>query len=175
VIFHVRFTCADDYNARRLPYRPAHLKQLEQLSRQGRVVAGGPEPAGDHANIFYDVADRAELDALLLENEFNRAGLFVGSLPRAFAEFLAPIERPPLDAGLNVVIVEGPVADRPRARAGLVELRRTGQVAFGGFFDGGAGLVVVRHADPGDAQRVVAKAGGWSSEGLTVRPWSQTL
>jgi hypothetical protein len=52
---------------------------------------------------------------------------------------------------------------------------RTGQAAFGGFFDDGAGLVVVRHADPGESQRVVAKAGGWLSEGLTARPWSQTL
>jgi hypothetical protein len=31
-----------------------------------------------YANIFCDVGDRAELDGRLDENEFNRAGLFVG-------------------------------------------------------------------------------------------------
>jgi len=175
VIYHVRFRCADDYMARRLPYRPAHLKQLDTLSREGRVVAGGPEPAGDYANIFYDVADRAELDALLAANEFNRAGLFVGSAPRAFVEFLPPIERPPLDAGVQVAIVEGAVAERAQARDGLVELRGTGQVAFGGFFDGAVGLAVVRLADPEASQRILAKAGGWIGERLTARRWSQTL
>jgi len=175
VIYHVRFKCADDYNARRLPYRPAHLKQLDQLSRQGLVVAGGPEPDGDYANIFYDVPDRAALDALLVDNEFNRAGLFVGSVPRVFTEFLAPIERPPLDTAFMVTIVEGKAADRARASDGMSGLRRTGEVAFGGFFDGDAALAVVRHADPHEAQRIVAKAGGWVFEGMSARPWSQTL
>jgi len=161
--------------ARRLPYRPAHLTQLDMLSREGRVVAGGPEPDGAYANIFYDVADRAELETLLDENEFTRAGLFVASAPRAFTEFLPPIERPPLDAGVPVTIVEGAIADRGQARDGIVELRHSGQVAFGGFFDDEAGLVVVRHADPGESQRIVAKAGGWIVERLTARPWSQTL
>jgi hypothetical protein len=56
------------------------------LRDDGRVVAGGPEPDGRAANIFYRVVDRAELDRLLAENEFNRAGLFTASHPRAFAE-----------------------------------------------------------------------------------------
>jgi len=175
VNYHVRFKCADDYMDRRLPFRPAHLKQLDTLSREGRVVAGGPEPDGTYANIFYDVRDRAELEAVLAENEFNRAGLFVGSIPRAFTDFLPPLERPPLDAGLQVTIVEGTVADRARAHAGLVALRASGQVAFGGFFDGEAGLAVVRHADPGEARRLVTTAGGWTEERLLARAWSQTL
>ena len=175
MIFYVRFTCADDYMARRLPYRPAHLRQLDTLRGEGRVVAGGPEPDGTYANIFYDVVDRAELDVLLADNEFNRAGLFVAAIPRAFAAFVEPIQRPPLDAGLQVTIVEGVVADRAQAHAGLVELRRVGQAAFGGFFDDGLGLVVVRSADPDESHRIVAKAGGWRSTQLTARPWSQTL
>jgi uncharacterized protein YciI len=72
-IYHVHFVCAPDYMARRLPFRPAHLKQLASLRDDGRVVAGGPEPDGRAANIFYRVVDRAELDRLLAENEFNRA------------------------------------------------------------------------------------------------------
>src|SRR5262249_50219349 len=118
VIFHVRFTCASDYNERRLPYRPAHLKQLEKLSSQGRVVGGGPEPDGTYAHIFYRVHDRAVLDRLLGDNEFNRARLFVQAAPRAFVEFLAPLERPPIDTGVRATIVEGIAIDRGRAVAG---------------------------------------------------------
>jgi len=175
VIFHVRFTCASDYNERRLPYRPAHLRQLEKLGTEGRVVGGGPEPDGTFAHIFYRVHDRAELDGLLGDNEFNRAGLFVRSVPRAFVDFLEPLERPPLDAGLRVTIVEGVVADRGRALAGLTTLRSTRDVAFGGIFADGAGLAVVRRADVDDARRLVTDAGGWATDSLTTRPWSQTL
>ena len=46
-VYHVRCTCAADYNARRLPYRPAHLAQLTGLRDDGRVVGGGPEPDGE--------------------------------------------------------------------------------------------------------------------------------
>ena len=76
-VYHVHFVCAPDYNARRLPFRPAHLKQLASLREQARVVAGGPEPDGTDAHIFYRVRGHAELVDLLEENEFNRAGLAV--------------------------------------------------------------------------------------------------
>src|SRR5262245_48501354 len=118
-IYHVHFVCAPDYNARRLPFRPAHLKQLAGLREQGRVVAGGPEPDGTAAHIFYRVTEGGELARLLQENEFNRAGLFSASQPRTFAEFLEPLDLPPLDAGLASTIVQGAVADRPAAHSGL--------------------------------------------------------
>ena len=118
-IYHVHFVCAPDYMARRLPFRPAHLKQLASLRDDGRVVAGGPEPDGTAANIFYRVVDRAELDRLLAENEFNRAGLFTANRPRSFADFVEARELPPVDAGLSAIIVEGAPGDRAKARAGL--------------------------------------------------------
>src|SRR5437867_11738497 len=118
-VYHVHFTCAPDYLARRLPFRPAHLKQLATLRDEARVVAGGPEPDGTAANIFYRARDRAELSRLLEDNEFNRAGLFVGHHARAFAHFLEPLELPPLDTGLPATIVEGEPADCARAGAGL--------------------------------------------------------
>jgi uncharacterized protein YciI len=175
VIYHVRFQCADDYMARRLPYRPAHLRQLDKLRGEGRVVAGGPEPDGTYANIFYRVVDRAELDQLLVDNEFNRAGLFAGATARAFTDFLEPLEVPPLDAGLHVSIVEGPLDNRARARSGLVELRASGRVAFGGFLDQDTGLAVMRLADLEESLRVLAGAGGWTAGRLIARMWSQTL
>lgn len=174
-IYHVHFTCAPDYMARRLPFRPAHVKQLGGLRDEGRVVAGGPEPDGTAANIFYRVTDRAELARLLDDNEFNRAGLFTANYPRAFGEFLDPIDRPPLDAGLEATIVEGPPTDRSGARSGLAALQGQGRVAFGGFFEDGAGLAVVRSSRPEEAVAWLAEAGGWERARLAARAWSQTL
>ena len=138
-------------------------------------MAGGPEPDGKYANIFYRVPDRAALDALLADNEFNRAGLFVGAAPRVFDEFLEPLDVPPLDAGLQAMIVSGHVADRERARTGLLELRKAGRVAFGGFFDDGSGLTVARVTDADAAVRTIQDAGGWDAATLRGLPWSQTL
>jgi uncharacterized protein YciI len=174
-IYHVHFTCAPDYNARRLPFRPAHLKQLASLREEARVVAGGPEPDGTAAHIFYRVAGHAALAALLEENEFNRAGLFAAHHARAFTDFLEPLDLPPLDAGLRVSLVEGASSDLARARAAVAGLHERGLVAFGGFFADGAGLAVVRSPDQDEAIRWLAGAGGWTPDRLRARPWSQTL
>src|SRR5262245_28836016 len=174
MIYHVHFVCAPDYMARRLPFRPAHLKQLASLRDEGRVVAGGPEPDGKAANIFYRVGDRAELDRLLAENEFNRAGLFTANHPRAFADFVQPSEPLPLDPGPRALTVEGAPGDRTKARAGLTALQREGRVAFGGFFDDGAALAVVRSASQDEALAWLARA-GWDPARLVGRDWSQTL
>ncbi|HET7295620.1 MAG TPA: hypothetical protein VFI66_00665 [Gemmatimonadales bacterium] len=174
-IYHVHFTCAPDYMARRLPFRPAHLRQLAALREQARVVAGGPEPDGTAANIFYRVADHAELLSLIEENEFNRAGLFAAYHSRAFVDFLEPLELPPLDAGLKATIVEGAPSDRARARAALAALQQQGRVAFGGFFEDGDALVIVRSPSAEEAVAWLAGAGGWEPARLRGRPWSQTL
>jgi uncharacterized protein YciI len=175
VIVHVRFACAADYNARRLPYRPAHLAQLTGLRDAGRVVAGGPEPDGSAAHIFYRVAGRAELDTLLADNVFQRAGLFAAHDARAFEDFVEPTERLPHDAGWHVTLVEGRPADRVRALAGLASLRDAKRVNFGGLLGGGGALVVVREPVPDTALAVLAAAGGWDRAALSGRPWSQTL
>ncbi len=120
-IYHVHFVCAADYMARRLPFRPAHLKQLVSLRDDRRVVAGGPEPDGSAANIFYRVVDRAELDRLLAENEFNRAGLFTANRPRVFADFIEPRELPPIDTELSAIIVEGTPGDRAKPAPGSLD------------------------------------------------------
>ena len=174
-IYHVRYTCAPDYLARRLPFRPAHLKQLASLREQGQVVAGGPEPDGTAAHIFYRAADRAELARLIEENEFNRVGLFSAHHPRAFTEFLEPLELPPIDAGLKMTIVEGAGSDRIRACSGLAALQRDKRAAFGGFLDDGAGLAVMCSANADEAIGWLADAGGWDRARLIAREWSQTL
>ena len=174
-IYHVHFVCAPDYNARRLPFRPAHLKQLTSLREQGRVVAGGPEPDGTAAHIFYRVDGQAALAELLEDNEFNRAGLFASSHARAFIDFVEPIELPPVDAGREMSLVEGSPSTVGRARAALVALQERGQLAFGGFFGDGAGLAVVSTPRADQAIEWLTAGGGWATGRLTVRPWSQTL
>jgi len=175
VIVHVRFTCAADYNERRLPHRPAHLAQLIGLRTDGRVVAGGPEPDGTAAHIFYRVADRAELDRLLDANVFQKAGLFVARHPRVFAHFLEPLVLPPPDAGLKVTLVEGMPRDRDAALAGLADLQRQKRLAFGGLFTEGAGLTVLTTASVDEAVAWLLAAGGWDAAGVRARIWSQTL
>lgn len=174
-IYHVRYTCAQDYLARRLPFRPAHLKQLASLRECGQVVAGGPEPDGTAAHIFYRATDRADLARLIEQNEFNRAGLFVAHHPRAFTSFLEPLEQPTIDAGLATTLVDGPGGDPTRAYSGLLALQRDKRVAFGGFLDDGAGLAVLRSANADEAIGWLADAGGWDRARLTARAWSQTL
>ena len=174
-VYHVRYTCAADYNARRLPYRPAHLAQLTTLRDEGRVVAGGPEPDGGAAHIFYRVSDRTALDRLIAENEFERAGLFVAHAARAFSDFVEPLERLPHDAGWKVTLVDGAPTDHARARAALAKLRSEKLVNLGGFFADGSALVVVRLPDTAAAVATLEAAGGWDAEHLTARPWSQTL
>jgi uncharacterized protein YciI len=174
-VYHVRFTCAPDYNARRLPYRPAHLAQLVGLRDAGRVVAGGPEPDGGAAHIFYRVPDEAALEQLIADNEFQRAGLFAAHRARAFDEFLEPIERLPHDAGWRVSLVEGAPADRVLARKALMELRERGLVNLGGFFADGGALAVVRLPGAAEAVTLLAAGGGWDAARLAARSWSQTL
>jgi len=175
VIVHVRFTCADDYNERRLPHRPAHLAQLNGLRAGGRVVAGGPEPDGSAAHIFYRVADLPELERLLDDNVFQKAGLFSARHPRVFTEFLEPVAPPPLDAGLKCTLLEGTPLDHGLARQRLAELQREKRAAFGGFFGDGAGLAVLATANLDEAVAWLTSAGGWDAAGVSGRAWSQTL
>ena len=174
-IYHVRFTCAPDYMARRLPVRPAHLKQLAALRDHGRVVAGGPEPDGTAAHIFYRVAGEAELRQLLEDNEFNRAGLFVANHPRPFSDFFEPLEQPAVDAGLAATLVETATGASASSSAGLLALQRQKRVAFGGLFAMGAGLAVVRSPNADEAAAWVIGACGWPEATLAVHAWSQTL
>ena len=175
MIVHVRFTCAADYNERRLPYRPAHLAQLAALRAEGRVVAGGPEPDGSAAHIFYRVADLPELERVLDDNVFQKAGLFAARHPRVFTEFLEPLTPPPLDAGVKCTLVEGTPLDHGLARQRLADLQRDKHAAFGGFYADGTVLAVLTTADPTEAVAWLTAGAGWDNARLQTRAWSQTL
>jgi uncharacterized protein YciI len=173
-VYHVRFTCAQDYMARRLPFRPAHLAQLVGLRDDGRVVAGGPEPDGGAAHIFYRVAEPAALDVLLADNVFYSAKLFVAHDVRAFTDVLLPLAPLPADAGLQVTLVEGGVSDWARASATLATLQRQDRVGFGGRFADSTALAAVRSPTAAEAIEWLAQAGAFTGA-LTARAWSQTL
>ncbi len=175
MIVHVRFTCAADYNERRLPHRPAHLAQLAALRTEGRVVAGGPEPDGTAAHIFYRVGDLAQLERVLDDNVFQKAGLFAARHPRVFTEFLEPLTPPPLDAGLKCTLVEGTPLDHGLARQRLADLQRDTRAAFGGFFADGAGLFVLLTEKAGEAVGWLNAGAGWDAASVRARAWSQTL
>jgi uncharacterized protein YciI len=160
--------------ARRLPFRPAHLAQLVGLRDDGRVIAGGPEPDGGAAHIFYRVAGAAALDALLADNVFYGAKLFVAHEIRAFADVLLPLAPLPADAGLQVTLVEGGVIDWGRAAAALATLQRQDRVGFGGRFADGTALAAVRSSTAAEAIEWLARAGIFTGA-LTARAWSQTL
>jgi uncharacterized protein YciI len=173
-IYHVRFTCAPDYMARRLPFRPAHLAQLAGLRDDGRVIAGGPEPDGSAAHIFYRVPDPDALDALLADNVFYRAKLFVAHQVRPFTDVVLPLAPLPADAGLKVTLVEGRVSDWARASAALVRLQREERIGFGGKFADGTALAAVRSPDASEAIDWLVRAEAFTGA-PTARAWSQTL
>jgi len=173
-VYHVTFTCAPDYMARRLPFRPAHLAQLVGLRDDGRVVAGGPEPDGGAAHIFYRLPDLAALDALLADNVFYRAKLFVAHEVRDFTNLLAPLAPLPADAGLQVTLVEGGMSDWARAGAALATLQRQNRIGFAGRFADGAGLAAVRTPEAAAAIEWLTQSGAFTGA-LSARAWSQTL
>lgn len=173
-VYHVRFTCAPDYMGRRLPFRPAHLAQLVGLRDEGRVIAGGPEPDGGAAHIFYRVPGLAALDALLADNVFYGAKLFVAHEVRAFTDHVLPLAPLPADAGLKVTIVEGAVSDWARTSAALVTLQRQDRVGFGGQFADGTALAVVRSPAASEAIDWLIQKGAFTGA-PTTRAWSQTL
>ena len=54
-------------------------------------------------------------------------------------------------------------------------MRGAGRLAFGGFFDGGSTLAVVKTADGDEAIGWFAETGFWKPDALTARPWLHVL
>src|SRR5262249_1675402 len=149
--------------------------QLGGLRAERRVVAGGPEQDGSAAHIFYRVADLPELERLLEDNVFQKAGLFAARHPRVFTDFLEPLAPPPPDPGLAGMLVEGTPRDPGLARQHLAELQREQRVAFGGFFADGAALAALATPRAAEAVGWLTAGGGWTAVDVRPRAWSQTL
>ena len=174
IVVHVRITCSDDYVARRAPVRQAHIERLFRLRAGGTLVAGGPDPAGRIAELFYRVPEAGSLRPLVEEDPYYRAGAWTGYVPRSFETFVEPWDPAPpvvLDGSRPALVVEGPTADRDMAQLALVELRGAGRVAFGGFLPDGATLAVARTTDGDEATGWLAETGCWKAGDLATRAW----
>jgi uncharacterized protein YciI len=60
---------------RRMTVRPAHRDYARKLHAMGRLETAGPWADESGALLVYCVADRAELDAILAEDPYNREGV----------------------------------------------------------------------------------------------------
>jgi uncharacterized protein YciI len=173
-VVHVRFTCAEDYLARREPVRRAHIDRLLRLRAAGLLVAGGPAPDARSAELFYRVPHRDALCAAVEEDPYHQVGAWTGYAARDFETFVDPWDSQPpvvLDGSRPATIVEGPAVDRDVAQLALVELRGAGRVAFGGFFADGGTLAVATTGDPDEAAGGLLDTGSWKPGELTMRPW----
>ena len=173
-VVHVRITCAEDYVARRAPVRQAHIERLLRLRAAGALVAGGPDPAGRTAELFYRVPDPSALRALVEEDPYHRAGAWTGLRPAELRDVRRPWEPEPpvvLDGSRPALVVEGPTADRDMAQLALVELRGAGRVVFGGFLPDGTTVAVARTTDADEATGWLAETGSWKAGDLTTRAW----
>jgi uncharacterized protein YciI len=172
IVFHVAIGTAGDYLTRREPHRRAHIDRLLTLRDQGIVIGGGPAADGRSADVFYRVQEEQQLKPLIEDDPYWTGGAWTSYTPRSFAQFVEPWELPPvvLDGSRRVMIVEGPTAEHDMAQFALIELRGAGRLAFGGFFERGQTLAVVRSADGKEATGWLAETGFWNAARLTARP-----
>ena len=80
-----------------------------------------------------------------------------------------------LDGSRKATIVEGPTSQLDMAQFALIEMRGAGRLAFGGFFEDGATLAIVKTADADQAVTWFTETGFWKPGALTTRPWLHVL
>lgn len=170
-------TTSADYLARREPHRRAHIERLQGLRAAGILIGGGPSPDGTRVDLFYRLQQPTQVTNAIEEDPYFVAGAWTGYTPRSFVEFVEPWEAVPvvLDGSRVASIVEGPVGHHDMAQFALIELRGSGRLAFGGFFDNGSTLAVLKMPKADEAIDALAASGFWSRERLTARPWLYVL
>jgi uncharacterized protein len=177
IVFHIAVTAAADYLIRRGAHRRDHIARLQGLRANGILIGGGPSIDGGTADIFYRLQQPAQLKHAIEEDPYWTGGVWTRYEPRSFSQFVEPWEMVPvvLDGSRRVTLVEGPVAEPDMAQFALIEMRGAGRVAFGGFFEGGGTLAVVKTADAAEARGWFADTGFWKPEALSARPWLHVL
>lgn len=73
-IFAVEYVYNPDQNDLRAEHRPEHRAWLESLVEQGLVLASGPFADGSGALLLFAAGTEAELNQLVSEDPFARAG-----------------------------------------------------------------------------------------------------
>jgi uncharacterized protein YciI len=75
-LYAVLLAYADDYAARRAPYRSDHLANLGRLRASGQLVVGGPwNDPSDGGLMIFRGESRDEVEALVRGDPYCRAGL----------------------------------------------------------------------------------------------------
>ena len=177
-VVHMRFTCSEDYVARRAPVRQAHIERLQHLRSAGALVAGGPAPDGRSAELFYRAPDLRALRTIVEGDPYYLVGGWTGYVPREYETFVDPWEPEPpviLDGSRPALVVEGPTADRDMAQLALVELRGASRIVFGGFLRDGSTVAVARTTDPDEAAGWLSDTGSWKTNDLSTRAWLYVL
>ncbi len=73
-IFAVEYVYNPDHDGLRAEHRPVHRQWLEELVGQGHVLASGPFADGTGALLIFSAETEAELNQLISEDPFARAG-----------------------------------------------------------------------------------------------------
>lgn len=177
LVYHAGITAAEDYLERRAPHRQAHLERAVGLRAQGRLIGGGPAPDGRTADIFYRVAQSPDVVRFIEEDPYFVAKVWTGYSLRTFSQFIEPWELPPVvtDGSRRAMLVEGMMREADMATFALIELRGAGRLAFGGFFEDGSTLALLRADDPGTAVGWLSETGFWKDGSLTARPLLHVL
>ena len=177
IVYHVGITTVEDYAAKREPHRRAHLERLQGLRAVSICLGGGPSTDGRTADIVYRLQRPDQIKNALEEDPYWLGGVWTRYQPRSFAQFVEPWEMVPvvLDGSRKVTLVEGPVIDHDMAQLALIEMRGAGRVAFGGFFEGGQTLVLVKTPDAAQALGWFTESGFWKSGELAARPLLHVL
>ena len=170
-VFHAAITAAPDYWERRDAYRQSHLERIVGLRGQGLVIGGGPTPDGSAADIFYRVGQPGDVIPLIEGDPYYLGKVWAAYTLSAFSQFIEPWELPPvvLDGSRRVTLVEGQAPEVDMATFALIELRGAGRMAFGGFFQHGATLALMRAPDASEALAWLGETGFWSEGTLTAR------
>lgn len=168
---------SDDYLVRREAHRRAHLERLQGLRAAGILIGGGPAPDGKSADLFYRLQQPRQIANAMEEDPYFVAGAWTGYTPRSFTQFVEPWEAVPvvLDGSRLATIVEGPVLNHDMAQFALIELRGSGRLAFGGFFEDGGTLAIIKTPKPDEAIDALSASGFWERDKLTARPWLYVL
>jgi hypothetical protein len=67
------------------------------------------------------------------------------------------------------------VAEHDMAQFALIEMRGTGRLHLGGFFEDGQTWALAKTADGAEARGWFADTGFWRTEALTTRPFLHVL
>jgi len=177
IVYHVAVTTVDDYLTRREPHRRAHIERLAGLRHAGALIGGGPASDGKTADIFYRVQQPDQLERLVEEDPYRLGGVWTTWTRRSFTHFVEPWEQVPivLDGSRAITIVEGPVTDPTMAEFVLIDLRGSGRMAFGGFFEGGHTLALATTPDADTALGWFRDSGFWKPDALAARPFLYVL